>query len=109
MNSFAMLGDVRSAKDAAETFLSTGNAARLSRANTLAQGGFAQSNPFRHYIHLRISQKEPFDILYLTPTIAVIANVDDHSLTLGPELVYTGITKWEFRLKGAVNIGSDET
>lgn len=60
----------------------------------------------RDYLYLRVSQKEPFDILYVTPAITTIANLQDSSFTITPELLYTGITNLELRLKGTAVIGS---
>jgi hypothetical protein len=37
--------------------------------------------------------------------MTAIVNLDDHSLTIAPELVYAGITNLELRLKGSVIIG----
>jgi hypothetical protein len=41
--------------------------------------------------------KEPGSILYFTPTITPIVNMQDQSFTLTPEVVYTGFTTWELR------------
>ncbi len=60
----------------------------------------------RDYLYVRVSQKEPFDILYFTPAVTTIANLQDQSLSLSPELLYTGITNLELRLKGTAIIGS---
>lgn len=51
------------------------------------------------------SQKEPFDILYFTPPITGIYNINDKSFSLSPELLYTGITNLELRLKAAFITG----
>jgi hypothetical protein len=59
----------------------------------------------KSYLYLRASQKEPFDILYFTPALTWIFNVDDRSFSLSPELVYTGITNLELRLKGTALAG----
>lgn len=56
-------------------------------------------NPTRDYLYARISQKEPFDMLYFTPSITGIVNTNDKSFSLSPELLYTGITNLELRLK----------
>jgi hypothetical protein len=85
-----------------DAFLVTGNDALLSRALVLGQGRYAAINPMKSYLYLRASQKEPFDILYFTPALTWIFNVDDQSFSLSPELVYTGITNLELRLKGVV-------
>ena len=51
------------------------------------------------YLYLRISQQEPFDILYFTPAITSIVNLNDQSFQLIPELLYTGITNLELRFR----------
>jgi hypothetical protein len=53
------------------------------------------------YRYLRARQKEPFDIVYFTPSATLIANLDDRSWSLTPELLYTGITNPELRLRAA--------
>ena len=62
-------------------------------------GGYWGPNPGRNYLYARLSQKEPFDLLYWTPALTAIVNLDDHSFSLTPELTYTGITNWEMRLR----------
>jgi hypothetical protein len=59
----------------------------------------------RDYLYLRISQKEPFDILYFTPALTTILNLDDRSFSISPELLYTGITNLELRLRGTALVG----
>jgi len=53
----------------------------------------------QRYLYLRVSQKEPFDILYFNPALASIVNLDDHSYSLAPELLYTGVTNLDLRLR----------
>jgi len=62
-------------------------------------------NPMRDYLYLRASQKEPFDILYFTPSATTIVNVDDGSYSLIGELLYTGFKDFELRLRAAYNRG----
>ncbi len=81
------------------TYLSTGNDSALKRASSLTEGNYGRMNPMKDYLYLRISQKEPFDILYLTPSITGICNINDSSFSLSPELLYTGITNLELRLR----------
>jgi hypothetical protein len=88
---------------------SGGNSTLLQRALALNQAGYGRMTPARDYLYARISQKEPFDILYFTPSIIGIANLGDRSLSLTPELLYTGITNLEFRLRGQVNLGGSLT
>lgn len=79
-------------------------------ATQLQRLGQAQSynrlSPMRDYLYARVSQKEPFDLLYFTPAITSIANLQDKSFSLAPELLYTGITNLELRLKGTAAVGA---
>jgi hypothetical protein len=88
-----------------DTFLATGSDALLRKARNLSEGRYGRMNPMKNYLYLRISQKEPFDILYFTPSITWIVNADDRSFSVSPELLYTGITNLEVRLKGAALAG----
>ena len=90
-------------------FLTTGNDTLLKRAATLAQGNYSRNTPMTDYLYLRISQKEPFDILYFTPAITWIVNLKDQSFSMTPEILYTGITNWEFRLKTFFILGGGNT
>ena len=50
-------------------------------------------------MYAKVSQKEPFDLLYLTPGITTIVNLDDSSYSITPEIVYAGFTNLEMRLR----------
>lgn len=80
-------------------FQVTGNAAPLTMLRTALQPALAQPNPGLRYLYLRLSQYEPFDILYYTPALTVITNLDDHSYSVAPELLYTGVTNLELRFR----------
>ena len=86
-------------------YVTTGNPAQMSKPSTLFQGNYGKPNPEMNYLYLRVSQKEPFDILYFTPAITWIANTDDKSFSLAPELLYTGFTNWELRLRSIFIVG----
>jgi len=58
-------------------------------------------------LYLRVTQKEPFDILYFTPAITTIMNLNDKSLSISPELLYAGVKNLELRLKGSVLLGQN--
>jgi hypothetical protein len=88
-----------------DTYLAGRSDALLKRAQSLSESGYGRANVMKDYLYLRVSQKEPFDILYFTPAITWIFNVDDQSFSLSPELLYTGITNLELRLKGTVLAG----
>jgi hypothetical protein len=90
-------------------YLATGNDSLLKRASTLSQGNYGRNTPGTDYLYLRISQKEPFDILYFTPALTWIMNLKDQSFSMTPELLYTGITNLELRLKTFFIVGRGGT
>jgi len=92
-----------------DLFLARGNDSLLKKATSVTQGNYGRPNPMRDYLYLRVSQKEPFNILYFTPAITTIMNLNDRSLQISPELLYTGFTNWEVRLKGTALVGGKET
>jgi len=63
----------------------------------------------RDYLYFRTSWSEPFDILYFTPAVTSIVNLNDQSLSITPELVYSPKTNLEFRLRSAFLIGGNHT
>jgi hypothetical protein len=88
-----------------DQFLNTGNNSMLKKATKVTEGNYGRPNPGKDYLYLRVTQKEPFDILYFTPAITTIMNLNDKSFQISPELLYNGFTNWEFRLKGTALVG----
>lgn len=88
-----------------DTYQATGNATLLGNAQQMAEGGYGRSSAMSDYLYVRFSQKEPFDILYFAPSITFMMNTDDRSWSLTPELLYTGITNWEFRFRTGIIAG----
>ncbi|HKI96854.1 MAG TPA: hypothetical protein VKB51_00135 [bacterium] len=85
--------------DAWNAFESGGSHLPLDQAAALLQGAYGRPNPGRRYGYLRLSQKEPFGWLYVTPGVIAIANLDDHSRMVTAELSYTGITNVDVRAR----------
>ncbi len=92
-----------------DAYLATGDDTLLKKSAGLAENRYQQRNPMKHYLYLRISQKDPFDILYFIPSLTGIFNADDLSFSLSPELVYTRYTNLELRFKGAILAGGNDT
>ena len=90
-------------------YQSTGKVAALASAKNLADGAYGRSSAGENYLYVRFSQKEPFDILYFTPSLTWILNLDDRSYSLTPELLYTGFTNWEMRFRTAFIAGARNT
>ena len=92
-----------------DTYLTSGDDSLLRKASNVAGGSYNKRNPMRDYLYLRVSQKEPFDILYCTPSITGIFNINDKSFSIGPQLLYTGIKNLELRLKTTFLLGGSYT
>jgi len=88
---------------------SSGDDSLLKRASHVTKANYDRMNPMRNYLYLRIMQKEPFNILYFTPAITGIFNIQDKSFSLSPELLYYAITNLELRLKTTFLIGDTYT
>jgi len=99
----------RFADDAYTAFLSDGDSSQLTRASRLSRSTLAGARPMRDYLYVRASWKEPFDILYLTPAVTSIFNLNDLSMSLTPEFIYTPITNLEIRLRTALLLGGPES
>ena len=85
--------------DSHSHYLSSGDDGLLRQASVISKSGYAKPQAGRNYIYLRMTQKEPFDLLYFTPGLTTIVNLDDSSCSLSPEAAYTGFTNWEIRLR----------
>ncbi|MCK9365327.1 MAG: hypothetical protein M0P74_17205 [Syntrophales bacterium] len=94
------------AQNAYRTYAAGGGDAALKKAAQLFEGQYGRPNAMRDYLYLRVSQKEPFGLLYVTPALTTILNLNDRSFTLSPEVAYTGITNLELRLKASIIRGS---
>jgi hypothetical protein len=90
-------------------FLAEGDSTRLKKISRLSRDTLAAARPMRDYLYVRASWKEPFDILYFTPGIISIINLNNQSVSLTPELTYSPITNLELRLRGTFLAGGKNT
>jgi hypothetical protein len=104
-----MKGFFRFVDNSYETFTTTGNDAGLRRARLMLNGAQGRPNPGEHYVYFKASQKEPFDILYLTPALTSIINLTDGSLSLIPEVSYSPVTNLDVRFRTAFLLGKKHT
>lgn len=77
----------------------TADPSLVEQARELSLKGYLAPQPGTDYLYCRFMAKEPFTILYFTPALTSIVNLDDESFSLTPELLYTGFTNWELRLR----------
>jgi hypothetical protein len=87
----------------------TNNTTLLDLARDLGTKAYLRRNAGQQYLYLRVSHKEPFDLLYFTPAVTAITNLDDQSFSVAPEMIYTGFNNLEMRLKGTWLQGSKLT
>lgn len=92
--------------DGEAQLLNTGTDTLFQTAKDASKVGYGKPQAGRNYLYLKISQKEPFDILYFTPGLTTIVNLDDLSYSLSPELSYSGFTNWELRSRFTILNGS---
>jgi hypothetical protein len=92
-----------------DLYQTTGKTSFLDNAKNLADGAYGRAGFGKNYLYVRFSQKEPFDLLYFTPALTWMMNLDDRSYSLTPELLYTGFTNWELRFRTAFLVGGQNT
>jgi len=101
MEDFAMFSDLAYA-----AYLASGNTALLQRASRASANNYGGANAMVDYLYVRASQPEPFNVLYLTPSLTCVANLDDGSFSVAPEVLYTRITNLELRMKAMILSGA---
>lgn len=92
-----------------DAFATGGTPAEQTLARSLAQSGYARPTAGSHYVYLRVSVKDPFDWLYVTPALSIIANTNDRSWQAAPELSYTGWQNVELRVRAILLHGDAGT
>ncbi len=92
-----------------QDYISSGSMADLGTSRQYGSQFYNKQTVMKDYLYLKVSQKEPFDILYFTPSVACIYNINDKSGSITPQITYTPITNLEFELKATFLLGKDYT
>jgi hypothetical protein len=92
-----------------QRYLTTGRKSQLGLAARAAGIYYSQRNYGRDYIYLKISQKEPFDILYFIPYLTTMINLGDGSFNLTPGFTYQPWTNIELGWKMMIPVGPNGT
>ena len=92
-----------------DLFLSRGNDSLLKKASSVTEGNYGRPNPMQDYLYLRVSQKEPFNILYFTPAITTIMNLDDEAFRFLRNSSTPVLRIGNSGLKGTALVGQKET
>lgn len=88
-----------------QRWLATGDPGFMEQASRATRPYYRQRNFGEDYFYLKVSQKEPFDILYFTPWIATVVNLRDRSFNLQLGMTYTGITNLEINFRVGIPVG----
>jgi len=74
-------------------------AALAAKVVTLGQSGMGRANPGQDYLYVKASVSEPLGWVYGSAAVTWMANAQDHSGQLTPELSYTGFNGWDLRAR----------
>ena len=88
-----------------QRWLATENAGFMERADRATRPYYRQRTFGEDYFYLKVTQKEPFDILYFSPWTAVMINLQDLSFNLQPGATYSPITNFEFNFRVGIPLG----
>ena len=75
----------------------------------LDKGPFTRPNPMRRYMNFRVWWEEPRNLLYLTPGLQVLYNLDDNSYSVSPDISYIGFNNLQLRLRATIPVGDPLT
>ncbi|MCK4957724.1 MAG: hypothetical protein KAS49_08810 [Candidatus Cloacimonetes bacterium] len=69
------------------------------------------SNQFlmKDYLYLKLSQPELFDILYFTPSVFILYNINDNSRMIGGDFNYSRFDNLNLKVKYSLLIGRDNS
>jgi len=91
--------------EAYTSFHLTGDENLIHHASSPISLNYKIFSSMRDYLYIRISQKEPFNILYFIPSLTSIVNLNDKSFSLSLEFLYSPFTNMELRMRGTVLSG----
>jgi len=87
----------------------TGRNEILQRANLVTRPLSMGRNLGTDYLYVRVSQKEPFDILYFNPWAAAVVNLQDLSFNVQPGMTWVPVTNLEINFRVGIPIGPPGT
>ena len=92
-----------------QDYISSGSMTDLGTSRQYGSQFYNKQTVMKDYLYLKVSQKEPFDILYFTPSVTCLYNIDDKSGSIMPQIIYTPITNFEFELRTTFLLGKGYT
>lgn len=89
--------------------LAVGTPVSIQQTLVTSQTYFKSSTLMMEYVYLKISQPEPFDWLYFTPSLFSIYNLSDKSFLISASLNYKPATNVEFIFWPSLLVGGEST
>jgi len=96
-------------EDGYQEYINSQSMAKLSKSRQYGSQFYNKQTVMKDYLYLKVSQKEPFDILYFTPSATCLYNINDKSGSIMPQITYTPKTNLELDLKATFLLGKDDT
>jgi len=96
-------------EDGYQEYINIGSMAKLSKSREYGSQFYNKQTVMEDYLYLKVSQKEPFDILYFTPSVTCLYNINDKSGSIMPQITYTPITNLELELRATFLLGKNYT
>lgn len=87
----------------------TGNALLMQQANRVSKPYYSQRHFGEDYGYFKVSQKEPFDILYFNPWATAIVNLQDFSFNVQAGMTWTPVTNLEVNFRISIPVGASKT
>ena len=84
----------------------SGNPINISNAASLNKKYFQSSSLMWDYLYLKLSWPDPFNLLYFTPSLYTIFNLNDLSYVVGVPLSYKPFNNFEFNIIPVVFMGN---
>ena len=91
-----------------DQYLATSSKTSILKSKTYA-AYYNQQAAMKDYLYLKISQKDPFDILYFVPAITFVYNINDQSASIIPQVTYSPLTNCSLDLKTGFLLGKSKT
>jgi hypothetical protein len=89
-----------------ENILRSGNQQLIGTARRQSMPLLEKPAVMRDYINVKITQPEPFDLLYFTPSLSVLWNLDDLSLSCSASFSYAPFDNFEAVLTSRIQYGA---
>lgn len=78
-----------------KNFLASGSAQAIQQENIASKSNLPKTTLMQDYLYFKVSQPEPFNWVYFTPSIFALINTQDNSYNIATPLSYKPITNLE--------------